>query len=731
MYHDFFGFTQVPFSIAPDPEFLFLGPRHREGLAHLRNGLTGSGGFLLLTGEVGTGKTTLSRAILAELGDTLDVAFVLNPMLSERELLATICDQFGIPGRHEKASLKRLTDHLSRFLQEAGEQGRNPVVLIDEAQHLLPSVLEQLRLLTNLETDSRKLLSVVLIGQPELQELLQRRELRQVAQRIVARYHLLPLTFAETKDYIQHRLARVEANENIFNTAALKAVWQFSQGTPRLINLVCDRALQIAAREELQQVTGKHVAEAVASLSFAPAVQRAPHARRVRLSGYIGVTAILVIVIGALSWAISEYLPLSSDNNQANTQASHDSKPNRPLDIGSGMLLLPAVEALAERWDVASFAIGSEPCQQLRDVNLACLRTNFSMPELIQFDTPVLFKGAAANQAQAQQREAGYYLLLGYGSAANLGNADNEESHAWIVWDGEALHYLSDIQFAEIYSGNALLLWQIPTSDDLTDVVRGGLAERVPYSMQNRSLLQQLQWLRQSQAVRINEMSVEAPAANELSAIELAVLSSAHYQQRPRLSDANLNVAGIRTTAEPRVSYLGGAETLEQLIIPQERLLVPEEFSNNPIVANTVANEADEDNRNSNEGERLTTRQVNVSEEDDLDDVSPRIRALFDQAVAEVGINDVLSDPSVNNTQTLRELNELTAAERRSLPRFEYNSHMYSGRTQERWIRLNDRMLREGDRLGDLRVIQIEAAHTIFGFREILFRVEALEDLTD
>lgn len=193
MYHDFFGFQQVPFSIAPDPDFLFLGPRHKEGLEHLRNGLTGSGGFLLLTGEVGTGKTTLCRAVLEQIGDSLDIAFVINPMLSERELLATICDQFKIPGRHEKASLKRLTDHLSRFLQEASSQGRQPVVLIDEAQHLLPSVLEQLRLLTNIETNSRKLLSVVLIGQPELQELLQRRELRQVAQRIVARYHLLPL----------------------------------------------------------------------------------------------------------------------------------------------------------------------------------------------------------------------------------------------------------------------------------------------------------------------------------------------------------------------------------------------------------------------------------------------------------------------------------------------------------------------------------------------------------
>lgn len=716
MYHDFFGFTQVPFSIAPDPDFLFLGPRHREGLAHLRNGLTGSGGFLLLTGEVGTGKTTLSRAILAELGDALDVAFVLNPMLSERELLATICDQFNIPGRHEKASLKRLTDHLSRFLQEAGEQGRNPVVLIDEAQHLLPSVLEQLRLLTNLETDSRKLLSVVLIGQPELQELLQRRELRQVAQRIVARYHLLPLTIAETNEYIQHRLQRVGTAEHIFNAGALKGIWQFSQGTPRLINLVCDRALQIAAREEQRQVTAKHVVEAASSLSFAPSVQNHQGSRGFKLPAAVA-TVMLAVTLAALGWAGSQYLSSKDSTNEINASAARGSELTAAANLDLGMPLLGALEALAERWNVASFATGSEPCQQLLDVDLACLRADFSIPELAQLDTPTIFESA--------ERVGQFYLLLGY----------TNDTNPWQVWNGESLHQLSDNQFNALYSGRGLLLWQVPTNNELTEVIRNGLADRVPYSLQNRSVERQLQWLRQSQAARIQEIELETPAANELTAVELALLSSAHYQQRPRLSDSDIRVSEFSQAGQPRVTYLGAADTLEQLMVPRQSLTIPRQ-----LLAEANERESEGFRRNDieiadtqqsaiAEGERVPTQQVNVSESNGLDDVSPHIRALFDEAVADVGIDNVRPAPA--NAQALRQLHELTAAERRSLPRFQYNSHMFSGRTQERWIRINDRMLREGDRLGDLRVVQIEAAHTIFGFREILFRVEALEDLTD
>ncbi len=242
MYKAFYGLKDNPFSIAPNPSYLFLSDRHREALAHLTYGLGETGGFVLLTGEVGTGKTTVSRCLLRQLPETTDTAFILNPALTELELLATLCDELKIP-YGESPSLKQLTDLISGFLLKNHDAGRNTVLIIDEAQHLKAEVLEQLRLLTNLETDTKKLLQVILIGQPELQQLLKRQELRQLAQRITARYHLLPLTAEEVGLYVQHRLQVAGRFEPLFNAAAIKALHDASGGIPRIINLLCERAL--------------------------------------------------------------------------------------------------------------------------------------------------------------------------------------------------------------------------------------------------------------------------------------------------------------------------------------------------------------------------------------------------------------------------------------------------------------------------------------------------------
>ena len=207
MYYQYFGLSEAPFSIAVDPRYLFMSHRHRDALAHLLYGVGAGGGFIVLTGEVGTGKTTLNRALLAQLPDTADVAIVLNPALDAAELLATVCDELAIPyERADAGSLKALTDCLHRFLLDNHARGRKTVLLIDEAQHLSVEVLEQIRLLTNLETDSKKLLHIILTGQPELSAMLARPELRQLNQRITARYDLAPLTRTETGSYIRHRL---------------------------------------------------------------------------------------------------------------------------------------------------------------------------------------------------------------------------------------------------------------------------------------------------------------------------------------------------------------------------------------------------------------------------------------------------------------------------------------------------------------------------------------------
>jgi len=252
MYTGFFGLTSQPFSIAPNPDFMYLSPRHTEALAHLRYGLGDAGGFVLLTGEVGTGKTTVSRCLLQELDQQqADVAFILNPSLSELELLASICDELNIRYKKSDATLKLLGDKIKARLLKNHQLGKQTLLIIDEAQHLQPAVLEQLRLLTNLETNTRKLLQVILIGQPELQQLLQRNDLRQLAQRITARYHLLPLTEQEVQQYLLYRLQVAGCKRPVFTDKAIKRLFQLSGGIPRLINLIADRALLAAYSQQL------------------------------------------------------------------------------------------------------------------------------------------------------------------------------------------------------------------------------------------------------------------------------------------------------------------------------------------------------------------------------------------------------------------------------------------------------------------------------------------------
>ncbi len=222
-----------------------MSPRHREALAHLTFGLKESGGFVMLTGEVGTGKTTVSRKLLQDLSDDTQTAVILNPTLSALELLATVCDELGIKYTQQNTSLKVFTDKILQKLADNHNKGMNTVLIIDEAQHLMPEVLEQLRLLTNLETTREKLLKVVLIGQPELQQLLRRNELRQLAQRVTARYHLLPLTKAEVALYVAHRLQVANGNPNIFTSTSLNTLFAISGGIPRVINLLCDRAMSL------------------------------------------------------------------------------------------------------------------------------------------------------------------------------------------------------------------------------------------------------------------------------------------------------------------------------------------------------------------------------------------------------------------------------------------------------------------------------------------------------
>jgi general secretion pathway protein A len=271
MYKEHFGFTAAPFSIAPDPHILYMSERHKEALAHLFYGMRVDGGFVMLTGEVGTGKTTICRCLLEQVPAETDIAFIFNPKLTVEELLSTICDEFGIHHQENQNSIKFYVDHINTFLLHSHANGRKAVLIIDEAQNLSTDVLEQIRLLTNLETNTQKLLQIILLGQPELAKMLQQPELRQLAQRITARYHLTPLSEKEVGSYVAHRLARAGGRNRIFPESTIKTLFMLSNGTPRLINIICDRSLLgtyvqdqdhvtiSTIKKAAREVFGKHV----------------------------------------------------------------------------------------------------------------------------------------------------------------------------------------------------------------------------------------------------------------------------------------------------------------------------------------------------------------------------------------------------------------------------------------------------------------------------------------
>ncbi len=311
MYNEYFGFREAPFSIAPDPRYLFMTEQHREALAHLVYGLNSDGGIILLTGEVGTGKTTVCRALLNRIPDKANIALVLNPKLTAVELLATICDELHIEHPAD-ASLKTCTDLIHRFLIDRHASGEKTVLIIDEAQHLDHSVLEQLRLLTNLETDKQKLLQIIILGQPELLDILSSEDMRQLAQRITARFHLKPLNRDEIKAYVDHRLAVAGQNVQLFTPTSIQRLYSLSHGIPRLINILCDRALLGACVQNHPRVEAQTLEQAASEVFGEIKTVTRRRERRLPRWGYA--VAALLLVSSTVGWL---YLSRDTSPQQA------------------------------------------------------------------------------------------------------------------------------------------------------------------------------------------------------------------------------------------------------------------------------------------------------------------------------------------------------------------------------------------------------------------------------
>lgn len=343
-YLDYFGFREAPFSIAPNPEYLYMSDRHREALAHLLYGVNTDGGFVLISGEVGTGKTTLCRHLIDELPDTINVAFVLNPRVSAAELLETICDELGVT-YPENPSIKQLVDPLNHFLLEANEAGRKTVVIIDEAQNMDRDVLEQLRLLTNLETHQRKLLQVVLLGQPELLELLSQPSLRQLLQRVTARYHLDGLSSDELPEYVEHRLRLAGGRGQVFTKASLRQIYRLTGGIPRLVNLICDRALLGTYTQEKLSVDRTTVRRAAAEVL-------GPPTRPPWLIPAATVLSMVVVSLGAYAWTMTtmDHTSNMPAHDQVSLEAQKAVEP-RPAMIGEAVVAGPVVAKPGETED--------------------------------------------------------------------------------------------------------------------------------------------------------------------------------------------------------------------------------------------------------------------------------------------------------------------------------------------------------------------------------------------
>jgi general secretion pathway protein A len=452
MYSAFFGIAELPFAITPDPRYLYLGTRHAEALAHLVYGVSEAGGFIQLTGEVGTGKTTTVRTLLARAPQGAEIALILNPLLTPLELLQSLNEELGIPCP-EGAGVKLLVDALNNYLLDAHAAGRRVVLIIDEAQNLPAGTLEQVRLLTNLETESRKLLQIILIGQPELRELLARSDLRQLAQRITARYHLEPLDRADTEAYVRHRLAVAGAVHELLSPAALREVHRLSGGVPRLINVLCDRALLAAYGSDRHEVSAALVRQAAAEV-FGRAVTPAWLAPLL-----VSLCALAVLAGAGLLWQRAQHpnqpaVVASPGAPAVATAAPGDGAAGKPLAVpvmaptlaaqlvGADTSSDAAFGPLLRAWGARYVPGDTDACTQAHAQGYECVTLHSSLAQLRTLGRPaVLMLGDAAGRSQQ-------LLLVGLDDAGGLLVAGERRLHATIP------------ELAAVWFGECVLLWR-------------------------------------------------------------------------------------------------------------------------------------------------------------------------------------------------------------------------------------------------------------------------------
>jgi general secretion pathway protein A len=548
MYLAFFGLNEKPFSITPDPRYLYLSERHAEAMAHLLYGINEAGGFVQLTGEVGTGKTTIVRSLLAQAPKNAEIALILNPRMTAPEFLLTICEELGI-GVPDSAtqSLKDLVDILSQYLLRAHAGGRRVVLVVDEAQNLAPEVLEQVRLLTNLETNTQKLLQIILIGQPELRELLARNELRQLAQRITGRYHLSPLSTEETTAYVRHRLRVAGATADIFNRFALEEIYRLASGVPRVINVICDRALLGGYSLDRHRITAplvRNAASEVFGKRFTP--PWLPWAGTAAVALLLTVGSFALWRLQPWRWAHAPAVtpahaapvtaasspPAASQRTAPagaaapTTAATPASPPRAPAAEPLSTLLAKysgatttdaAFTTLFGLWGIHYAMDGTDPCTQATQHGLACLTERGSLGQLRLYNRPAIL--------MLTDTTGGSHEVV-------LTGLDGEDASIDL---GKSTHQVGDGELSSYWMGDYVMLWRPQAAP----------VQTLSVGMRGAGVL----WLRRG-LEKLAGVSAPGPASNVYDASLTSLVRQ--FQRNHRLTVDG--IAGIRTQIA-----LGGA----------------------------------------------------------------------------------------------------------------------------------------------------------------------------
>lgn len=751
MYQDFFRLTESPFAIVPNPRFYFLSERHKEALSHVLNGIEDGGGLALLTGEVGTGKTTTMKALLERMPEKTQVATILNPSVSVLELLQTLCDELGV-AYNENDSFKRLYDAIADKLFNNESKGIQTVLLVDEAQHLMPDVLEQLRLLTNIETSYRKLLKVILIGQPELQQMLRQPNLRQLAQRITARYHLIPLTPDEVHQYITHRISCAGGLDPLFDNAAIKLIASKTGGVPRLVNLVCDKSLKMAFKASRQKVNKEIAAKACQDvLEWQGMTQTKTATGNKRYwpvyAGVIGGAALLAVAVRVGLWGDNEEsvtaiarepAPATVTTKQkekipvvAVTQPEPvvvqkaPAKPQKPvvtLPLGEvareSLSAGTAMQSLYKLWGFDADVLAAGCSTEVRG-ELACFKGKLPFSQLLTIDRPAVL------QMNGPEGQSWFAVLYGKGEGQfELLAADKR-----LLVSGDFLK--------QHWSGEALVLWRPPLGNP-NHIKFGQRGERVRWLDQRLNLVlgdntPASDTFGQAQRVKVREFqrSKGLDADGIPGAMTFMVLDTVLQMPGPVLVtsiDATPNE--MRAMQEGDIVVMPQSDVFELALEPlpapvSEPVAVEEEVvtapaEKTPEVGSTTFTAPNQTQLKGND--ELTLEDL------DLSGLSPELAKKVEAALGSDKTRTL--DAKLERAQpqsNVVPIAELPDAQLNRLPRMDFQTHIYASNESARWVKVNGKEAREGEFVADGVLLRgIEPQQVVVQFEETLIAIPAL-----